>query len=196
MTLAQTTLRVAALGAVAAYFADQYQQARKEAETAYKDNAVRKLVIVLPDGEELGEVTVQQPGPHVAVDEEALLAWVAEHTPTEVEEHLDEAILTDQEAIEWARQNRDDLLRRRVRRVWRDELQKVLTANDGDVIDEKTGATTKVAEVTKNRATGAFAFSPDPRKARAQRIMSALLAGELAGVIELPVTLALPEAGE
>lgn len=195
MNIADHTLKVATLAAIASFFGDQAEQARREAEVIYRDNGIKKLTIALPNGELVGDVTVKQPSPSVKYDEVALLKWVQEHSATEVEEYLDNAALLDQELIEYCRENgRDDLLQKRIRKVWRSELEKRAKGNDGDLIDETTGEATTVATVTKNKATGAFALSQDPRGERAERLMNALLAGELAGVIELPVTLAIPAA--
>lgn len=197
MNLAEHTLKVATLAAIASFVGEQYEQARKEAEAVYRDNGIKKLTIALPDGELVGDVTVKQPGPTVKVDEAALLAWVEEHSGTEVEEYLESAALLDQELIAYCREHeRDDLLGKRVRRVWRSELQKKLTADDGELVDEATGEPTKVATVTQNKATGAFALSQDPQGVRAKRLIEAMLAGELSGVIELPVVLAIPAGGE
>ena len=70
-----------------------------------------------------------------------------------------------------------------VRRVWRDELRKQAAAEDGCVVDPQTGESSKVAEVRKIRPTGAFALSADPYGERSKRILAALRAGELAGLL-------------
>lgn len=194
MNIAEHSLKVAALEAVVAYFTAQYKTAREEAEAAYLSNKVRKASIETPDGEYLGDITVKQPKSVLVMDEEKLLAWVAEHTPAEIEEYLDAAVLLDQEAISWAREHRDDLIRQRVRKVWRAELEKTALAHDGHVIDEETGDATKVADVVNHKPTGAFALPPDRNGERGKRLMAALLAGELAGVTTLQI--AAPEGGE
>lgn len=193
--LAETSLRVAVLAAIADYFDEAATKARRDAEVAYKENGIRSLAVSLPDGEWLADITVKKPGHTMKVNEDDLLAWVEKHTPTEVEEYLDSAALLDQELIEWAREHRDDLLCRRIRRVWRDELQKVIAGNGGYVVDTETGDSEKVADVTPNKATGAFALSADARKERRDRIMAAVLAGELADVIDTPVTRVLTGGG-
>jgi hypothetical protein len=184
VNIAEHSLKVAVLEALVAHFTKEYKAARTDAETAYRDNKVRKVTVELPNGDELGDITIKQPKPAAAIDEEKLLAWVAEHTPAEVEEYLDTAAQTDQEVIEWARVNRDDLLRRRIRPVWRAELEKVVTANDGYVISGDTGEATKVAEVVKHKATGAFALPQDRSGENKRRLIAALLAGELSSVLE------------
>lgn len=195
MNLADISLRVAALAAVSDYVADEYAKARKEAEAAYQANGIKSLSVSLPGGEWLADITVKKPGQTVKVNEDDLMAWVEKHTPTEVEEYLDSAALLDQELIEWAREHRDDLLRRRIRQVWRSELQKMVTGNGGYVIDSTTGDSTKVAEVTTSKPTGAFALSADADKSRRDRVMAALLAGELNGVTTLPIAAAVPAGG-
>jgi hypothetical protein len=187
VNLGDITLKVATLKAIADFVEKEYVKARTEAEAAYREHGVKAIAITLPDGQEIGTSTVKKPGPSMKVDEDAFLAWVEEHTPAEVEEYLDSSVLMDQEAIEWARANRDDLLKRRVRRVWRDEKEKQAKANDGCVIDESTGESTKVAEVTVNRPTGAFALSADSHGERMELILAALRAGELTSVVALPI---------
>jgi hypothetical protein len=191
VNIAEHSLKVAVLDALVAHITKEYKAARADAEAAYRDNKVRKVTVELPNGDDLGDITVKQPRPSVDVDEEKLLAWVAEHTPTEVEDYLDSSAQTDQEAIEWARANRDDLLRRRIRPVWRSELEKLIAANDGYVIAEGTGEATKVADVTKLKATGAFALPQDRSGDNKRRLISALLAGELTNVLEGVTTLAI-----
>lgn len=195
MNLAEHSLRVAALDALVAFFTTEYKTARAEAEEAYRDNKVKKVSIETPAGEVLGDITVKQPSPTAVIDEDKLLAWVAEHTPAEIEEYLDAAVQLDEEAIEWARGNRDDLLRRRIRRVWRDELVKQLTANDGQVIDTQTGSATKVADVVLHKATGEFTLPSSRGSDRRSKLMTALLAGELTGITTLQIA-APAEGGE
>lgn len=196
MNLSDHTLNVATLGAVASYFTERYEEARKEAQEEFRVNGIRGAVsITLPSGEVVGEAVVKKPGnPSVSAPEDDVIAWVAEHLPAEIEEYLDSAALTDEELIEYCRKERDDLIKRRVRKVMRDELQKQLVTHDGFLIDVVSGESTKVAKVTPKKADGSFALSPDGNGVRARRLLAALLAGELAGVIELPVTLAIPAA--
>ncbi|MFG2001757.1 hypothetical protein ACGFNU_21660 [Spirillospora sp. NPDC048911] len=195
MNLADHTLRVAALEALVAFFTTEYKAARREAETAYRDNKVKKVTIETPDGVQLGDITVKQPSASVVIDEDKLLAWVAEHTPHEVEEYLDTAVQLDEEAIEWARVNRDDLLRRRIRSVWRAELVKQLTAHGGEVIDERTGAATKVADVVPVRATGEFSLPPKGGSERRSKLMAALLRGDLKAIPVTALSIVAPAEG-
>lgn len=195
MNLSDHARRVATLAAITDFVAEQYATARREAEAAFRENRVSGVTITLPDGEEIGDIKVKKPSPTVRVSDDDLVAWVEKHTATELEEYLDADALTDQELIEWARVNRDDLLRRRVRAVWRKELVKLATANGGYVVDTETGESAKVAEVVPNKATGAFALSQDPRGERRARIIAALRAGELEGVTTLAIS-APAEGGE
>lgn len=187
MNIAKHSLKVAALEAIVAFFTAEYMAARADAEEAFLSNKVRKATIETPSGDDLGDITVKQPKATVVMDEEKLLAWVAEHTPAEIEEYLDSSVLLDEEAIAWAREHRDDLICRRVRKVWRAELEKTALAHDGHVIDDSTGDATKVAEVVKYKATGAFALPPDRTGERGRLLMAALLAGELADVTSLSI---------
>lgn len=189
MNLAEHSLRVATLKAISNFVGKEYEAARKDAEAAYRENGIKSLTVSLPTGETVASITVIQPGPSVRVDEAALLEWAIAHTGTEVEEYLDSDALLDQELIEYCRENRDDLLHQRIRRLWRDELQKTLTANGGQVVDTLTGEATKVAEVTANKPTGAFSLLGLDKASNAL-ILAALRAGQLAGVT--PLALAAP----
>lgn len=192
MEISELSLRVAALNALSAFVAAELKAARKDAAEAYRANGIEKLNVTLPSGEVVGAITVTKPSPSVVVDDEALLAWAEEHTVTEVEDHLTESALTDQELIEWARVNRDDLLRRRIRPVWRDELVKQATANGGFVVDVVTGESTNVASVIPVAPTGAFTLRPD--KEMAALLLTAIRRRELDGITNL--TIAAPaEAG-
>jgi hypothetical protein len=191
VNLADHTLKVATLGALVGFVAAEYETARQEAKAAYRANGVKgQVAITLPNGEEVGDVIIKKGTVSVKLDEPALLEWAETNTPTEVEEYLDPSTLLDQEAIEWAREHRDDLLKRRVRGLWLKEKVKEATANDGCVIAH-TGEATKVAEVTTHPAMGDFALSPDSRGVRADRILTELWAGRLPGIVALPGALAI-----
>ena len=187
MNIADHSLKVATLDAIIRFFTAEYKTAREEAEAAYRANKVRKATIETPSGDELGDITIKQPQSVLVMDEEKLLAWVAEHTPAEIEEYLDSSVLLDEEAIAWAREHRDDLILRRVRKVWRAELEKTALGHDGHVFDRESGDATKVADVVRSKPNGAFALPPDRGGERAERLMAALLAGELTGVTSLQI---------
>ncbi|REF00259.1 hypothetical protein [Thermomonospora umbrina] len=192
MNLADHSLRVATLKAISDFVAKEYAAARKEAEAVYRENGIRSLTVSLPDGQQVASITVTQPNPSVKVDEDALLAWVEEHCGTEVETVLDPAATTDEELVKYCLANdRDDLVVRRVRRVWREELVKQATGSEGWVADQVTGESAKVAEVTPVRPSGAFSLS-DPRKEGAAFIVAAVRRGDLAEVTRL----ALPTTDE
>jgi hypothetical protein len=185
--LPNQVLKVAALAAMVAFFEEQYTQARQDAQTAFRTSGIKKIGIKLPDGEEVGEITVKEPTPAIqAIDEDALVGHVERFTPGEIEEYLDPAALLDQELIEYCRTRRDDLLKKRVRQVWRDEMKKQALKNDGFVIDEVKGESTKVATIVKPKADGSFALAADKYGQRADRLMTELLAGRLGNLVELP----------
>jgi hypothetical protein len=185
MDISELSLRVAALNALSAFVASELKAARKDAAEAYRANGIEKLNVTLPSGEVVGAITVTKPSPSVVMDNDALLAWVEEHTVTEVEEHLAESALTDQELIEWARKNRDDLLRRRIRPVWRDELVKQATANGGFVVDKVTGESANVASVIPVAPSGAFTLRPE--KDTAALLLTAIRNRELDGITNLTI---------
>lgn len=193
MNLADHGRRVGVLKAVLDLVTAEYAKARKAAESAFVENGIKGgVVVALPDGTELGGLTVKQPGVSVSVDDEALLAWVAEHQPDEVEEYLDSAALLDEEAIAWAREHRDDLVQRRVRGVWRKELLKRVADAGGFAVDPETGESARVAEVTTNKPTGAFMYTPD--REACELVLEALRKNELGGVTTLSI--AAPEEPE
>ncbi len=192
MEISELSLRVAALNALSAFVTAELKAARKDAAEAYRANGIEKLNVTLPSGEVVGAITVTKPSPSVVMDNDALLAWVEEHNVTEVEEHLTEKALTDQELIEWARKNRDDLLKRRIRPVWRDELVKQATANGGFVVDTVTGESANVASVIPVTPSGAFTLRPE--KETAALLLTAIRNRQLDGITNLTIA-APPEAG-
>ena len=189
VNVADHSLRIAVLKAILDRIGAEYTDARKAAEEAFRNNGIKALSVSLPDGLEVGSISVKKASTTVDVDMEKLLDWVAEHTPTEIEEHLDEAALTDQELIEYARTHRDDLLRRRIRGAWESELMHQIRSHDGHVVDPTTGESTKVADITTGRPSGAFAYNPD--RTAAAVILAAISRRELQvpGLTVLPLEL-------
>lgn len=83
-------LRVLSAGVVASAIADIVKNERAAAfETLrkqYDETGATNAVIRLPDGTKIASLTLTIPEPRVeSTDEAALIAWVEEHYPTEVE---------------------------------------------------------------------------------------------------------------
>src|SRR5262249_45218684 len=99
MTARGHALRVAVAEAVAEVAGKARKQARGEAEAlfaALREDGQTQQKVVLPDGEEIGLVSIKAGGTTVEVDDEdALLAWVDEHCPGEAEEYVDPDAITN-----------------------------------------------------------------------------------------------------
>lgn len=184
--------QVAKLKALLNLITAEYNDARAGAAAAYAASRIGSLTVVLPDGTEVGSVTVKAVGVVVIPEDAVLLEWAKVHTPSEVEEFLDDKALTDEELLGWAREHRDDLIRERIRPVWHAELIKKAAKNGGHAVDPITGAAHKFAEVRHQPVTGEFVYTP--KRIADEAILSAVtdeLAALKAG-LGLTVTVGSP----
>ncbi|WP_067470096.1 hypothetical protein [Actinomadura macra] len=203
MTSLQEVNRQAVLAKVRSERATaEYKDAREHAENAlakaYTEEGVEKLAVVLPGVGKVAAVTVKQGPVSVDVDEAALLATVETHQPDEVEEIVDQQALADPEVLAWLREQRPDLVTRRVRPVWRAALLKEAEKNGGRILVKKTGEEVTVATVTRSDPTGAFVitFEADGRYLVEEASASPEVdADELARLREADAKLAALEAG-
>lgn len=162
MSLKDTCLRVALSKARSQKASADHETAREKAEwallQAVLESGVDRVTVTLPDGTKVATVTVLKGRTEVTVDEKALLKWVEEVTPSEVEEVADTAVLADPEVLAWLRHHRPGSVQRRVRAAWHAAKVKEATANKGRILNRLTGEETQIAQVTQHRPTGAFQF--------------------------------------
>jgi hypothetical protein len=198
MTARQHALRIAALEALADAVAAEYTKARQEAEPVfaakYAEEGNDRQAVLLPSGERVGQITIKAPVPVVDMPQDALLDWCRDHFPAALEEYIDPAEIGSADVLAAVRDKLPEVIRTRVRPATAKALTEEIAKGKGMLADRTSGEASQVATVTEGQPTGAFAFTGANSTERRQRLMAALLAGELRGVIGFG-PLALP-AGE
>ena len=200
MTAREHALRIATLEALADAVAAEYAKARAEAEPVfaakYADEGNDRQAVLLPSGEKVGQLTIKAPAPSVEMTggKDALLDWCCEHFPAAVEEYIDPAKVGSTDVIAAVRDKLPDVIRYRVRPATAKALTEEIVKGKGLLADRHSGEVEPVATVTPGKPTGAFAFTGANSGERRERLMAALLAGELRGVVGFG-PLALPPAG-
>lgn len=191
-TSAQT--RVAVLRALLDEIKSELNTARAEAQEEYRakrGDGVKTLKVSLPNGEEVGTISIKDGARTVTPDRDALLAHVKATAPTEVVEMVDPKVLADPELIAWVLQNRPDSVREEVRSAYEQKILSDLDDN-GDLVNTTTGQIVHLAEVRTVAPTGEFSYRP--RNDARQRVMDAWRSGELVDLGGLFA--ALPKGGE
>jgi hypothetical protein len=196
LTPREHALRVAVLEAITETAKAAYVKARGEAEQAFA--AVRKdggkqQAVMLPDGTEIGMVSIKAGTPSVTADEDALLAWVREHSPGDIEPYITPQALTDAEVIDMIRACFPDAVRERVRSSARSVLIAEMAESGGFVADKESGEIELLGIVENHEPTGAFALNGAGAKGRRDRIIAEWMRGNLREIALGP--LALPEGG-
>lgn len=180
----QHSVRIAALRVLGDEVKTAQGISRGEAEKVFaaarNDLGMKAVDVTLNDGTPLGSVAIKAGAKTVTVKEPVLLALVAESKPGEIVEELKPGAEADPELLEWVKANRPGLLQRKVRDSYRAKVIKGVNAN-GEVVNTATGELVKVAEVSHELPTGAFAYTPCAGAAEA--IMRAWQRGELVDVL-------------
>ena len=196
-------LRIATLEALADAVAAEYAKARAEAEPVfaakYADEGNDRQAVLLPSGEKVGQITIKAGAPSVEMTggKDALLDWCCEHFPAAVEEYIDPAKVNSADVLAAVRDKLPDAIKYRVRPATAKALTEEIAKGKGLLADRMSGEAEPVATVTHGKPTGAFAFTGANSGERRQRLMAALLAGELRGVVGFgPLSLPAGEATE
>lgn len=180
MSLRDHALRVAVLDVIGDEVTATYKAARKDAEAAFapaRAGGQPQQKAVLPDGTEIGLVSIKAGGKQVDVTEADLEAWVTEHLPDGMEEYADPAALTNADVLDVLRAVFPHLVDKRVRAATRAALLKEIEKSGGWLTDKATGDKTKVGDVTDLKPTGAFSYRPG-EDAR-DEVIAAWQSGEL-----------------
>ena len=199
MNAREHALRIATLEALKEAVLAEYEKARAEAEPVfaakYAEEGNDRQAVLLPSGEKVGQITIKAPVPMVDMDDgpDALLDWCREHFPAAVEEYIDPDAVGSTDVIAAVRDKLPDLIRQRVRPGTAKALTEEIAKGHGLLADRHSGEAEQVATVTPGQPTGAFAFTGANSTERRQRLMAALLSGELRGVVGFG-PLALPPA--
>ncbi|WP_433242668.1 hypothetical protein [Actinomadura nitritigenes] len=199
MDLTEIGLRLAAQKLYAERTQDTYERSRAVAEPLFaearKKAGAKSLTVELPDGTEIASVAIKGRKVTYRTDDGALLAFVEQHQPNEIEEIIDPVEATRKEVLDLIREHRPDILRRRVRPVWYAARVKEAVENGGYLTDPDSGEKVQVAVVTVGDVTGEFAFTP--KRAENAKLLAALQDPEFAeqaGIPELLSELGLPVA--
>lgn len=191
-------LRVAVLEAILEAAKAEYSKARKAAEpefAAVRADGGKQLAVMLPGGDEIGLVSIKAGAVEVTVDDEdALMAWVREHCPDEIEQHADPGILSDAEVLDMLSACFPGSVKERVRPSARAALEKEMEDSGGFITDKETGETAKLGTVETRRPTGAFVLAGAGAQARRERIVAEWQRGSLREIALGP--LALPAAAD
>jgi hypothetical protein len=190
--LEQIALSLAVLDDRADHAKERYGEARRSAEEVFavaRRYRIPQVEAALPDGTKLGLISIKQGTTVVIGDENALMLLVATTTPAEIEDFVVPGALTDQRVLDVLRREVPDVVHRRIRPAYRQQLQAEMEERDGHVANPKTGELEQVGKVTRYQPTGEFAYRKDRKKIQALR--DAIAAGVISETGEV---LALPAA--
>lgn len=182
-------LRVAVLDVVKA----EYGAARDAAEpefAAMRAEGQKQQAVMLPDGTEIGLVSIKAGAPTVAVTEGALEDWVRKHVPDGMEDYIVPAAMTDAEILDMLKACFPHAVRQRIRPATRAALLKEMTESGGKVTDQASGEVEQLGEVEPHKPTGAFSYRSAP--GARDKIVTEWRAGRLTEIAFGP--LALPGA--
>ncbi len=198
MTPRQHALRVAALDALVELAKKELATARAAAQEAFRGvraDGQSQQRVLLPSGEDIGLISIKDGTTSCDITEGKLKAWCREHLPAAVEEFIDPSALGSADVIAAVKAKVPGVIRERVRPGTAEELLKEIVKSGGWLVDRETSEKVKVAEVTRNLPTGAFAFAGGGSDHRRQRITEEWQAGRLAEIGFGPAA-ALPAGGE
>lgn len=179
MTPREHALRVAALEALSAAVKAEYEQARTDAETAFKAaraDGARQQEVLLPDGTAAGLIAIKEGAAVTTVHEAALLAYVSEQNAEGVEEYIDSSAWSRLDVIEVVKAVFPEAVSKRIRPAVRAAYVKQAEATDGGLvlIDGETGEKTELITIAKGKPTGEFAFAGGKSDQRREAVMGAL----------------------
>jgi hypothetical protein len=188
-------LRVAVLGALLDVVKSEYGKARDAAEpefAAMRAEGQKQQAVMLPDGTEIGLVSIKAGTPTLSVTEGALEGWVRKHLADGMEDYVVPAAIADPEVIDMLKACFPHAVRQRIRPATREALLKEMADAGGKLADKESGDVTVLGEVEQHKPTGAFSYR-SAAGAR-DRIVAEWRAGRLTDIAFGP--LALPTAPE
>lgn len=180
MTARDHALRVAVLDVIGKEISSAYKNARGEAQAAFaplRADGQSQQKVMLPDGDEIGLISIKAGGKSVDVTEDALTAWLRDHNPEGLEDYVDPEAVTNAELVDIVRAVLPELVRTRIRPGVRDAMLKEIEETGGYLVDKDTGDKAKVADVTDREPSGAFSYRPG--KDARDKIIAAWRRGEL-----------------
>lgn len=190
-------LKVAVLEALEWVVAQQYAQARGEAEpvfAAVRADGAAQQEVLLPDGTRIGLVSIKAGATDTVTDEEALLAWVQEHAPESAEEYIEPWAVDSLEVIAAVKAACPGVVKTRIRASARKKYREEIIKTGGWVTDPETGEKAEVAITDRRDPTGAFTLVGAGAQERRERIMAEWRAGRLGQIGLGPLALPAAEA--
>lgn len=194
-SLRDHALRIALTDAVADVAVAAKKRARDEAAAAFaaaRRDGQEQQKALLPDGAQVGLLSLKAGAAEVIYPEDSLTEWVAEHCPGEIEHYVEPAAWGNADVVDLIRAVFPEMVKARVRESARKKLVKEMGDNEGYLTDKASGEREQLGVVTQHDPTGDFAYRPGP--GAAERLVADWLGGELAG-IDAAGLLALPAAG-
>lgn len=181
LTPREHALKVAVLEAIAESAKSELAKARKAAEpefAAIRADGGKQLAVMLPNGDEIGLISIKAGVPTVTADEDQLLAWAREHCPEAIEQHITDQALKDAEVIDMISACFPGMVQERLRSATREALLKEMAENGGKVHAE-SGEFFQLGEVENHKPTGAFILAGAGAQARRDRIVTEWQRGNL-----------------
>ena len=194
--LGQIALSLAVLEDRADEAKAKYAEARAAAVQAFaiaRRYGTKQVGAALPDGSEVGLISIKKGASVVHADENELLFLVATTMPGELEDYAEPGALANERVLDLLRQHLPEFVKRRIRRPYRQQLQAEMEERDGWVVNQQTGDLVQVATVTHYDPSGEFAYKKDRKKIGALR--DAVAAGQVSEYGEL-LALPAPESTE
>lgn len=195
MNLRDHALQVAVLTALTGEVQERLKAARRDATEAFKAarvNGHKQQAALLPDGDEIGLISIHGGATTATVDDEAaLLDWVTEHAPHQLVDEVERGSWDSTEIVALIKEHFPNVVRTVVRHAYRERLIKQMEESGGHVHDPATGeAGPKLGTVHRGTPTGAFTYRPG--RHATDLIVAEWQAGRLAGVDVGPLALAAP----
>lgn len=195
LSLRDHALRIALTDAVADVAAKAKARARGEAAEAFaaaRRDGQEQQKALLPDGSQVGLLSLKAGAREVIYPEDGLLEWVQAHCPGEAEDYVDPAAWSSADVVDLVRAVYPELVKARVRDSARKKLVKEMGDNDGWLTSADGEEKLQLGVVVTHEPTGDVAYRPGP--GAAERLVADWLGGRLAG-IDAAGLLALPAAG-
>lgn len=197
MTPREHALRVAVLEAILESAKSELSKARKAAEpefAAVRRDGGKQQAVMLPDGTEIGLISIKAGPVTVNAPEDKLMAWVREHCPDEIEQYVTDAALADAEVIDMIGACFPGSVKERLRSSARAALVSEMTESGGFVADKDSGELTQLGTVENHKPTGAFTLNGVGAQARRKQIVAEWQRGNLREIALGP--LALPAVAQ
>jgi hypothetical protein len=183
LTPREHALRVAVLRTLSDEVADGLKAARADAEASFaevRQDGQTQQKVLLPDGEEIGLVSIRAGSKQTDPKPAEITAWVREHLPDDFEDYIIASFVNHPDIIKWVKARFPDAVGTRIRPATKDALLKEAGDNDGFVTDKESGEKAKIADVTTGKPTGAFSYRAAP--GAKDKIVTEWRAGRLSGI--------------